>query len=141
MIELIDNKWIHTVEFGVRDYEIDSEGIVNNANYLHYIEHARHCFCQEAGMSFAAMRAEGMMPVVSRLEVNYRTPLRSGDVAHCRLWVSRRGPRFEFHQSITNQHGVEAINAKVTIVTIADGKLSRGDELAAKFANYLSSDE
>lgn len=28
----------------VRDYECDIEGIVNNANYLHYTEHTRHRF-------------------------------------------------------------------------------------------------
>ena len=28
----------------VRDYECDIEGIVNNANYLHYLEHTRHLF-------------------------------------------------------------------------------------------------
>ena len=35
----------------VRDYEVDAEGIVNNANYLHYLEHTRHEFCEEAGLS------------------------------------------------------------------------------------------
>ena len=28
----------------VRDYECDIQGIVNNANYLHYLEHTRHRF-------------------------------------------------------------------------------------------------
>ena len=30
----------------VRDYETDAQGIVNNANYLHYLEHTRHMFCK-----------------------------------------------------------------------------------------------
>ena len=37
----------------VRDYECDIEGIVNNANYLHYAEHTRHLFLQKCGLSFA----------------------------------------------------------------------------------------
>lgn len=28
------------LEFAVRDYELDFQGIVNNANYQHYLEHA-----------------------------------------------------------------------------------------------------
>ena len=37
----------------VRDYECDIEGIVNNANYLHYTEHTRHRFRRALGVSFA----------------------------------------------------------------------------------------
>ena len=36
------DKYIFMLEIGVRDYELDSEGIVNNAIYLHYLEHTRH---------------------------------------------------------------------------------------------------
>ena len=32
-------KYVYELEMSVRDYELDSEGIVNNANYLHYLEH------------------------------------------------------------------------------------------------------
>ena len=40
----------------VRDYECDLQGIVNNANYQHYIEHTRHEFLLSRGISFAAPR-------------------------------------------------------------------------------------
>ncbi len=130
----------HTCEFEVRDYEIDSEGIVNNAIYLHYMEHARHNFCREAGMSYERMRELGMMPVVARIEVNYRTPLRSNDHVKCELWVERRGPRFIFHQTIINATtGTVATQAVVTIACVINGRLSRGDELAEAFAPYLCS--
>ena len=55
---------IFSLEMKVRDYEVDSEGIVNNAVYLHYLEHTRHEFCQQAGLSFRQMRERGMAPVV-----------------------------------------------------------------------------
>ncbi len=32
------------LDFKVRDYECDMEGIVNNATYMNYLEHARHEF-------------------------------------------------------------------------------------------------
>ena len=35
----------------VRDYECDIQGIVNNANYLHYTEHTRHLYLKSLGVS------------------------------------------------------------------------------------------
>ena len=37
-------KYIFELKMKVRDYECDLQGIVNNANYQHYIEHTRHEF-------------------------------------------------------------------------------------------------
>lgn len=53
-----------SLDIRVRDYETDSQGIVNNANYLHYLEITRHDFCEEAGTSFRAMQERGLDPVV-----------------------------------------------------------------------------
>ena len=36
--------YIYELEMKVRDYECDLQGIVNNANYQHYLEHTRHEF-------------------------------------------------------------------------------------------------
>ena len=43
--------YIYSIDIPVRDYELDSEGIVNNANYLHYLEYTRHEFCKDNGLS------------------------------------------------------------------------------------------
>ena len=43
----------------VRDYECDLQGIVNNANYQHYLEHTRHEFLLSTGVSFAALHEQG----------------------------------------------------------------------------------
>ena len=40
----MNKKYIFETRMQVRDYECDIEGIVNNANYLHYCEHTRHLF-------------------------------------------------------------------------------------------------
>ena len=37
----------------VRDYECDMQGVVNNANYQHYLEHTRHEFISSLGESFS----------------------------------------------------------------------------------------
>lgn len=71
--------YLHTLEFDVRDYECDLQGIVNNAIYQHYLEHARHQFLLRIGMDFAALSREGCNLVVIRIEIDYKMPLRSGD--------------------------------------------------------------
>ena len=80
------NEYIFSLTLKVRDYELDSEGIVNNANYLHYLEHTRHEFCDMAGFSFKRMQESGIIPVLNRIEVDYKIPLRSGDVMESKLW-------------------------------------------------------
>ena len=38
ILKMETTDYIFSLEIAVRDYELDSEGIVNNANYLHYLE-------------------------------------------------------------------------------------------------------
>ncbi len=122
----------------VRDYEVDSQGIVNNANYLHYLEHTRHEFCESRGVSFRDMQRRGVDPVVSKIEISYLRPLRLAERMRSCLWLERRGARFVFHQDIFNEAGQQVVKALVTIVSTANGRLSRGEELAAAFAGSIT---
>ena len=132
-------KYIFTLEMAVRDYELDSEGIVNNANYLHYLEHTRHAFVKQEGIPFGSLTSEGLVPVVRRMEIDYREPLRTGDVMLSRLWIEREGARFIFHQDIfKKESGEPVVSAVVTIVCMEDGRINRGDGLAARLAKYLA---
>ena len=134
-----DDKYIFTLEIAVRDYELDSEGIVNNAIYLHYLEHTRHAFVKQEGIPFGSLTSDGLMPVVRRLEIKYCTPLRTGDVVLSRLWIERKGPRFIFYQDLFRKADeVPVAKAVVTIVCMdKDGRINRGDELAERVAKYL----
>ena len=133
-----DDKYIFTLEIAVRDYELDSEGIVNNAIYLHYLEHTRHAFVKREGIPFGSLTREGLVPVVRRMEIDYRLSLNSGDVMVSRLWIERNGPRFIFHQDIFNKEtGELVVAAVVTIVNMENGRINRGDELADRIAKYL----
>lgn len=121
----------------VRDYEVDAEGIVNNAEYLHYMEHTRHEFCRMAGCSFRQMRERGLDPVATRIEVDYKRPLVLSDEMLSCLNLTRKGPLFIFEQDIYRPDGELATHGIVKIACLLNGKLSRGDELAACFAQYL----
>ena len=70
----------HRLEFEVRDYECDLSGIVNNANYQHYLEHARHKYLNSQGIDFSAWASQGVHLVVIRIEMDFLSPLRSGDL-------------------------------------------------------------
>ena len=125
--------YIYGLPLKVRDYEVDSQGIVNNANYLHYLEHTRHEFCQERGISFRDMQRAGIDPVVRTIEISYLTPLRLAEEMESKLWMERRGARFIFHQDIFNAKGKEVVRALVHIVCLENGRISRGDTLAEAF--------
>ena len=122
----------------VRDYEVDAEGIVNNAVYLHYLEHTRHEFCDNAGLSFREMHSKGIDPVLSRVEIDYKTPLGLGENFVSKLNLSRRGPLFVFQQDIYKLDGTPVVKALVSVACLENGRLSRGECLAEAFKDYLS---
>ena len=139
----LKDKYFFTMEIAVRDYELDSEGIVNNAVYLHYLEHTRHVFVKQEGLPFGSLTSEGLVPVVRRMTIDYHTPLRSGDVMLSCLRVEREGARFIFYQDIFITPGGElAVKAVVTIVCLdCDGRINRGDDLLARLATFFDRDE
>ena len=71
------------LDFQVRDYECDMEGIVNNAVYMNYLEHARHEFMKSVGLEYAELVRRKVFLVVVRAELDYKRSLRSGE----RFWV------------------------------------------------------
>lgn len=88
-----------TVDLKVRDSELDQFLVVNNANYSVYLQHARHEFLEAVGLPVAAATDEGGALALSRLVLDFRAPLRSGDVARVGVRVtSARGARVEMEQ-------------------------------------------
>ena len=131
------DKYCFQIEMEVRDYELDCEQIVNNANYLHYMEHTRHMFCREAGLPFIEMHNNGIDAVVRKIEIEYFAPLRSGDKFFSAISLKREGPKYLFYQDLYKENNEPIVKALVTIVILKDGKLSRGEEIAQVFARYL----
>ncbi len=131
-------KYIFELKMKVRDYECDLQGIVNNANYQHYIEHTRHEFLLSEGVSFARLHAQGIDAVVARLQMAFKTPLRSGDEFVSKLYLSKEGIRYVFHQDIYRLPDMKcALLSKVDAVCLVNGKLSDCPQLQEAFAKYL----
>lgn len=130
--------YVFSMPLKVRDYEVDSQGIVNNANYLHYLEHTRHEFCEANGVSFRQMQLEGIDTVVRRVVIDYLSSLRLGQTMESKLWLERKGARFVFHQDIfRTPDNAHIVSAQVTIVALENGRLSRGDRVAKEFAKFF----
>ena len=131
-------KYIFEMPMRVRDYEVDSQGIVNNAIYLHYLEHTRHEFCRMAGTSFRRMLAAGIDPVLRSVNIAYLRPLGLGEEMVSKLALRREGARFVFIQDIYSLPDLQpVVKAEVSVVCLEGGRLSRGDVLAEAFAEYL----
>lgn len=130
--------YIYELEMKVRDYECDLQGIVNNANYQHYIEHTRHEFLRAGGVSFADLHDRGIDAVVARLTMAFKTPLRSGDTFVSRLRLKKEGIKYVFVQDIYRLPDERpVIKATVETVCLVNGRLTDCEELNAAFAAYL----
>ena len=121
------------LDFKVRDYECDMQGVVNNGVYQNYLEHARHEFLLESGVNFAELARKNINLFVVRAELDYRYPLRSGD----RFWiglnfVQSSKVRFDFIQDIFRLPDNKLIlNAKITGTALNErGRPFVPDELA-----------
>lgn len=135
-------KYIFELKDKVRDYECDLQGIVNNANYQHYLEHCRHEFLLANNISFARLHEQGTDAVVARLTMQFKVPLKSGDEYVSRLWIKKDGVRYVFMQDIFRLPDEKlCIRAQVDSVCLVDGKLSESEELNEKFAPFVKEQE
>lgn len=118
--------YIYGAKFKVRDYECDLQGVVNNANYQHYMEHTRHEFLNVLGEDFARMHQQGIDAFVRRVEIEYLRPLKSGDTFISLLHLHKAGAKAVFIQHIYLDDGTPVVKGTIEAVAVVDGKLSKG---------------
>ena len=120
----------------VRDYECDLQGIVNNANYQHYVEHARHEFLLSKNISFADLHEQGIDCVVSGIEMRFKSPLKSRDEYIVRTNVKKEGIRYVFLQDIYRASDDKlCLKAKVEAVCVINGRLGDSNILMEAICN------
>ena len=133
----LDNyKFSH--EMKVRDYECDLQGIVNNANYQHYMEHSRHELLEKLGVNFGKLHEDGIDAMVAKITIEYKTPLRSGDRFVVGINLERQGPKIVFYQDIYRlSDGKLCTKGIVESICVENGRLTRGELFDEVFKGYL----
>jgi acyl-CoA thioester hydrolase len=130
---------LHKYEFEVRDYECDIQGIVNNAHYQHYLEHARHKYLNSIGLDFATLAQRGINLVVFRIEIDYLYPLRSNDqfIIHSMIVPVSRikiGIKQEIYR-LTDQKPIVTALVTVAVMDNTGRPIRPPKELLPLFAN------
>jgi acyl-CoA thioester hydrolase len=133
-------RYQNELSFVVRDYECDLQGVVNNANYLHYIEHARHQWLESLGIDFAALHEQGIDMVVVRIEIDYKYPLRSRDRFVVRSAFQREGRlKLVCNQDICRMPDEKLIaQSRVIATAIQNGRPAMPAAIAEKIERALS---
>ncbi|MBQ2126402.1 MAG: acyl-CoA thioesterase [Bacteroidaceae bacterium] len=131
--------YIYKLEMKVRDYECDIQGVVNNANYQHYLEYARHEFLEQIGGSFSLMHNKGFDLMVSKITLEYKRPLRGGDRFVVCINARRKGAKLIFQQDIYNlADGALSLKGEVDVICLKDGRLTRGEVFDEMFKEFLT---
>ena len=130
--------YIYTHEMKVRDYECDLQGIVNNANYQHYMEHSRHEFLESLGINFGKLHEDGIDAMVAKITIEYKIPLRSGDRFVVGINIQRQGAKIVFYQDIYRlSDGKLCTKGVVESICVENGRLTRGEIFDEVFKGYL----
>lgn len=109
--------------FPVRVYyeDTDMAGIVYYANYLRYIERARSDWVREIGIDQLAMKAEGVVFAVRRIEADYLQPALFDDALEVVTTLEKLSPaRMIMVQKVLRAEDV-LFTANVTIACIGIG--------------------
>lgn len=130
--------YIFTHEMKVRDYECDLQGVVNNANYQHYMEHARHEFLETLGVNFGKLHEDGIDAMVAKITIEYKLPLRSGDKFVIGINLQRQGAKIVFTQDLFRlSDGKLCTKGIVETICLENGRLTRGEIFDEVFKDYL----
>jgi len=118
------------LEFKVRDYECDIQGVVNNSVYQNYLEHARHEFLETIGLNFSKLFNDGVMAVVAHADLSYKVPLRSDDRFVVRLRAEHRGIKYIFYEDIYRLSDQKlCFKGVITTASLIHGKLGVSDDI------------
>jgi acyl-CoA thioester hydrolase len=105
-----------SVRIGVRNYELDTLGHVNQAVYHSYAEHCRVSMFRAAGCAPEAMRELGFAPALLASEARYLRELRDGDEVEVTASIEfGAGKTFVMRNELTKLDGTLAATVSSTM--------------------------
>jgi len=100
-------------------HHTDCGGVVYYAEYLKFLEEARTEFLEERGIQIKKLAEEGTLFVVSRQEIDYKSPAFYGDILEIEARLNKiMGVRLEFEYDIKNQKDKVVSRARTVMACI-----------------------
>ena len=110
----------------VRDYELDSQGIINNAVYVNYFEQCRNDYARSINIDFIELYQQGFSLCVSRLNIKYLLPLRAGQAFMVTAEISAfDNHRIYFYQQIREQDTHRFVAKADVVIACVDHKTKK----------------
>ena len=104
---------------GVRAHELDTQGIVNNAYYFCYFDHARTLVIRDLGINWSDLSREGFNLVLAKAEIHYKSSLKAFDKFTVTTNIELEGKlKIIFHQEIINSESKVICIGKNTVVCV-----------------------
>ena len=127
-----------SLELKVRDYECDLQSVVNNAIYQHYMEHARHEFLHSINVDFAELAAKKIDLMVLKAELEYKAPLRPGDVFYITVEMARESRiKYAFIQNLYRKSDDQLMVKSKFIGVAVDASGEKSRPMAFEPFDYL----
>lgn len=130
------------IRIGVRGYELDPRGHVNQAVYLQYAEHARWECLRAAGITHDRLHEAGVGPVTLKVTIRYLAELRAGDEVDvtCEFnWGSSR--TFDIRQRFARPDGARVADQTALAGLLDLTKRRLVDDPADRFRSLADAPE
>lgn len=128
-------------ESTVRDYELDAQGIVNNATYINYLEQCRNDYIRTMNIDHLEYYKAGYALVVAGIEIKYLTSLNPRDAFYVTAFISSYDERrVHFDQEIrlsSNDKLAAKASAHIACVNLQTGKSEIPDSLKAQLSPFI----
>ena len=107
----------------VRDNELDSQGIVNNANYMIYLSHARHKHVHKIGINFDEYTKKNQKLIVTSCTMKFKNSLLANDqfTVTSKIAGTEYPYQWAYNQSIKRVSDGKVIMSAVFLSTCING--------------------
>lgn len=113
------NKKSLTKKFNVLYHQVDQMGIVHHAQYLYFLEQTRIEWLHNQGVSFAQLERDGILLPLTKLSINYKSPLHFDDTFFVHLSLDFFDRSFvTFSYVIEDEKEKELTTATTTLVFV-----------------------
>jgi acyl-CoA thioester hydrolase len=108
------------IEIKIYYHDTDCGGVVYYANYLKFLEEARTEFFAEKGLSVRELAEGGTLFVVSRQEIEYKSPAVYGDLLQIYTRIAHAtGVKVEFEHEVKKPDGKLVCTARTLTVCVS----------------------